>query len=85
MSDVAARILTYIGEELAIGEHRVAHLDDTTPLLGRILDSMAIMRLCTFLEEEFGLVLEDEDLATENFRTIRDIEVLIQRKDRAEG
>lgn len=43
-------------------------------------DSLFAMQLVTFIEEEFGLEVEAEDLDMANFRSIDAISNLLQRK-----
>jgi acyl carrier protein len=47
------------------------------------LDSLTLMELVSALEADFGVQLTDDDLVVENFRTIRDIERLVDSKRRA--
>jgi acyl carrier protein len=44
------------------------------PLIDRqVLDSLAILKLISLLEDDLGVEVADEDLAPENFGTIRRI------------
>ena len=47
------------------------------------LDSLAVIRLTAFLDNDCGIRLEDEDITTENFETIRRLEELIASKSPA--
>ena len=53
-------------------------LYDDTPLLSGIMDSLALMQLVAFLEEEFDVEIDDADMTADHFRTIADIEALVQ-------
>jgi len=56
-------------------------LTDDYPLLEReILDSMGIFQMVSFLEGEFGIEIDDEDLLPENFETIEAIARLVDTK-----
>ena len=48
-------------------------------LLEAGLDSMAIMRLVLFVEDEFGVVLPDDELTPDNLRTLNRLEAWIKR------
>jgi acyl carrier protein len=77
---VHTRLREFIGEELG---HRgdAAELTDEYPLIEReAIDSMGILRLVSFIEDEFGVVIDDEDLLVENFATIGDIARLVDSK-----
>ena len=74
----ADRIRGYIAEELLDGAGRT--LDEDTPLLEGLLDSGALMRLVTFIEEEFQLSVDDSDVDATHFRTVRDVERFVESK-----
>ena len=79
MSDeVKERLRAYVSHELLLQEDG-ALLADDEDLLPQI-DSMAIMQLVSFIEDEFGVVLDYKDLAAEHFRTLASIERLVERK-----
>ena len=42
------------------------------------LDSLAMMRLVSFLESEVGYTVEDEELTLQNFESLRSISNLLQ-------
>ena len=45
-----------------------------------LLDSLAVFNLVIFVEEDFGVVLHDEDLVPENFATIGAIASLVESR-----
>lgn len=49
------------------------------------VNSLLAMQLVAFVEKEFGIRVEDEDLDLDNFRSIRAISNLIARKTGAEA
>ena len=73
--DVADKIGGFIKEEVVLDP--TASLEVNTPLLEGILDSMALMQLVSFLEEEFDIEIDDTEVTAENFKTIADIERLV--------
>jgi acyl carrier protein len=73
--NVADRIRGFIKEEVVLDTE--ASLENDTPLLEGILDSLALMQLVAFLEEEFDTEIDDTEVTAENFRTIADIERLV--------
>ncbi len=46
-------------------------LDAGTPLLGNLpeLDSMAVVTLVTAIEDQFGVIIEDDEISAETFET----------------
>ena len=54
--------------------------EDTMIFKEGILDSMGLMTLITYLEEEFGIATQDTDLVEENFETITAITNFVSQK-----
>jgi acyl carrier protein len=45
------------------------------------MDSLSLIRLVAFLENEFGYRIEDEELIAENFETLRKLGALLASKE----
>jgi acyl carrier protein len=82
--DDKERIRGFIREDITL-DPPDARLEDDTPLLDGILDSMSLMRLVAFLEEDFGVEIDDTAITAENFRTVEDIARLVRGSVAAEG
>jgi acyl carrier protein len=82
--DDKERIRGFIREDITL-DSPDARLEDDTPLLDGILDSMSLMRLVAFLEEDFGVEIDDTAITAENFRTVEDIARLVRGSVAAEG
>ena len=54
--------------------------EDTMIFKEGILDSMGLMTLITFLEDEFGIATQDTDLVEENFESVNAITDFVSRK-----
>jgi acyl carrier protein len=69
--DVTREVLRLLDEVLSLNG-RAASFTRETHLLGAIpeLDSMAVVSLITALEENFGLVIDDDDIDGETFSTV---------------
>jgi acyl carrier protein len=66
-------IITYISHEL-IREPEQLPLKNDTPLLeSGILDSLSLLKLLVFLEEEFKVPVDEFELIPENFNTVNAI------------
>ena len=63
--------LRVLDEVLSLNGRSAMYTRDT-PLLGAIpeLDSMAVVTLITTLEEQFGLVVDDDDIDGSTFATV---------------
>lgn len=55
-------------------------LRDDEDIFAGFVDSLFAMQLVLFVEREFGIALENEDLDLDNFRTIDALSHLIERK-----
>ncbi len=79
MTGVEAAIARHIAVDiLRRGPERAPGLDQKL-LAGRILDSLGLQQLVTFIEAEYGLAIGDDDLLPENFESIRTIAALVER------
>jgi acyl carrier protein len=74
--DVQKQILEFIRSEILLGDEHMS-LGADTPLLDGAMDSLGLMQLVAFLEEEFDTELEDDQITSDNFRTVDDIARLI--------
>ena len=70
----------FIKEELMLADDRT-NLDPNQPLLSSgILDSMALLRLVTFIEEKCGVNVKDGELIPDNFETLSRVKAFLDRK-----
>jgi len=69
--DITTNVQRVLDEVLSL-KGRAATFTRDTPLLGAIpeLDSMAVVSLITTLEEQFGLVVDDDDIDGATFATL---------------
>jgi len=68
-----AVINDYISREL-VQDQSLLPLENTTQLLETgILDSLSLLRLVIFVQEQFGITVDDLDLVPENFASVDDI------------
>ena len=54
--------------------------DDTSFLQERIVDSTGILEVITFLEDEFSIKIEDDELLPENLDSLKNIDAFLKRK-----
>jgi acyl carrier protein len=78
-------IRQYVLTEFLPGE-RPSNLTENTPLrTSGILDSIATLRLVSFVESKFGIEVDAYETGMDNFDRIRDIAALIERKRAGAG
>lgn len=73
-----AQLKKFIFDELVFVDQPEQFGDDED-LLEAGLDSMGIMRLVLFIEQEFGVVLPDNEIVPENLRTLNAVQNWITR------
>jgi acyl carrier protein len=69
--------------ESAIGHRAMpARLDDDTPLLGAIpeLDSMAVLAMLTQIQDDFGVIVEDDEISADCFATYGALAAFVRAK-----
>jgi acyl carrier protein len=74
-----ARIREFVMEE-AQGKGITSVGDQDSLTETGIVDSLGIFRLVSFLEDNFGVRIGDEEIVNENFQTISDIEQFVAAK-----
>jgi acyl carrier protein len=80
MADLHDEVQRYILDEFLPGEDP-ALLTESTPLVtGGILDSIATMKLATFLEDRFKIRLEAHEMSVDHLNTVADIVALVRAK-----
>ncbi len=80
MGEIGNKVKEFIMQEFLPGEDP-DQLSESTPLIsGGILDSLATLKLVSFLEENFNIKVEAHETDEDNFGTIADVEKLVQSK-----
>jgi acyl carrier protein len=75
--DIVTRTRAYIRENF-LYMRPDAPLDEDTPLLGAgILDSVGVLELIEFIEQAFGVRVDDDAMTEENLGTIRAIAAFV--------
>lgn len=81
--DIQAKLKDYLLMELAadLGIETLSEEDDL--LEQGIIDSMGIMNVIAFMEENFEIAVEDQEIVPDNFQTIKNMEQFIGQKRQA--
>lgn len=84
LDEIKQVLRAYILAEFLIGESP-ANLKDDTPLqTSGVLDSVATLKLVTFIEKSFGIEVQAHEASIENFDRICDMVRFIEQKKAAE-
>lgn len=75
-------IKTILADVLSLDSAAKAALTEQSTLLGSIpeLDSMAVVNLITALEEQFGIVVDDDEISATTFETLGSLNAFVQQK-----
>jgi len=72
-------IRSFVIETFLFGEYE--RLTDTTPLLeSHIVDSTGILEIVMFLEDRYGIRIEDNELTPDNLNSIERIASMLKKK-----
>jgi len=83
MNNLNEELRQYILADFLPGE-KASNLKDDTPLRSSgILDSVATLKLVTFVEEHYGIEVEAHEASVENFDTIASIVDFVHSKQHA--
>lgn len=78
--EIEDRVRTFILEEIQ-WPGKADRLTPTFQLMeNNVLDSMGIFKLVSFLETEYDIEIEDEELVPDNFQTMESVSALVRSK-----
>ena len=79
---VAERLRALLADLLGLNATRAAALDADSGLFGTMpeLDSMAVAGLLTEIEDQFGIIIDDEDVDSDMLGTFGALTAYIERK-----
>jgi acyl carrier protein len=77
---VRAELEAFILEDIALGRE-MQSIDPDEDLLARgVIDSLAVTQLVAFLEERYSILITDEELVPDNFRSLARMAAFVERK-----
>ena len=79
MSETEQKVRGFVVENFLFGKNEGLQ-NDTSFLDSGIIDSTGILELVSFLEEEFSITIEDEELVPENLDSISNVMAYMERK-----
>lgn len=81
--DIQDRLRTFIAETQSWSGSPAELTADYHLIENGVIDSLGIFQIVTFLEEDIGITIEDDELVPENFSTISSIAAMAAAKNRA--
>jgi len=77
---VKAKVRTYVLENYLFTDDQSALNDDDSFMKLGIIDSTGILEIISYLEEELGIQVEDDEMTPENLDSIENIIAFVSRK-----
>jgi acyl carrier protein len=78
--NIKATVKTFILNEYLPGEDPAALTDTIALMTTGVLDSIAVLKVVTFLENQFGITIEPHEAVVENLNTLSDMARLVMSK-----
>jgi len=80
MQNIKNEVRTYLLDNFLMGGSGQDVQDDTSFMDNHILDSTGFIELISYLEEQFGIRIEDEEMVPENLDNLNSIERFVSGK-----
>lgn len=80
MSDVKEALREYIVEYFLLGDTETKFSDEDSFIEKGIIDSTGILEVIAFLEENYGVIVEDNEILPENLDSLDNISQFVARK-----
>ncbi len=77
-TDIGHEIRSFLVDNFLFGHSE--KLQDDESLLGNVIDSTGVVEFVVFLQERFGLTVEDDEVTTENLGSVRNATAFIEGK-----
>ncbi len=80
MRELEESIARYIADNIIFSDNGYPYPEDASFLNEGIIDSMNILELVMFVEERFGVHVEDEEIVPDNFDSVSKIAAYVRSK-----
>lgn len=78
--NIESSVEKFILDELLSGSRTQKIDPDESLVISGILDSLSLLRLISFLEENFNVMVDDDEVVSENFETLNVIKAFVEGK-----
>jgi acyl carrier protein len=82
-TDIEQEIRTFITENFLFGRDEA--LTDDVPLLGNVIDSTGVIELIGFVQDRFAISVDDEEVMTDNFGSVKNVVAFVEKKLGSKG
>ena len=80
MDNIKREIREYIVDHFLFGDENNSFSDNDSFMENGILDSTGILDLILFIEEKYGIVVDDNDIVPENLDSLNNLDKFILSK-----
>jgi len=77
-ADIERDIRAFVVDHFLAGDASKLRADGS--LLGDVIDSMGVLNLVAYLQEHFGITVEDDEVVPGNLDTINNLVVYVSKK-----
>ena len=78
--EIENKIKTYIAKNLLFSGDEFKYSNDASFLEEGIVDSLGVMELVSFVEDQFGVSVDDQEITPDNFDSVTRLAAYIQHK-----
>jgi acyl carrier protein len=83
MENIASVIRSYIAQNILFSGNSYPYPDDASFLDEGIVDSMNVLELVTFVENQFGIKVNDPDIVPANFDSVSRLTSFVESRQQA--
>jgi acyl carrier protein len=80
LMSVQERIRGYISQNILFSDGEYPYSDEASFIEEAIIDSLGMMDLVLFVEQELGVAVADEDVTPDNFGSVSKLASYVQRR-----
>ncbi len=80
MQSIEQKIRSFIAENILFSNDGYPYSDETSFLENGVIDSMNVMEIVAFVEEAFGVDVEDREIIPSNFDSVQNVATYLRSK-----
>jgi acyl carrier protein len=77
-TEIEQEIRKFLSETFLLGSGET--LNEDAPLLGGVIDSQGAIELVAFIQQRFGIEVEDEEVTIDNLTSVKSVTALVENK-----
>jgi acyl carrier protein len=77
--EIKTQVREYVAKNLLFSDNGFGYDDDASFLQEGIVDSVGVLELVLFVEEKFGVAVDDGDITPDNFDSVNKLADYVQR------